>query len=56
MSVSAARIRSDVCPGPPLPMVKPPLFIFISQIGEITAAVPQAKASHSRPLSESSRH
>ena len=49
-------MRCVVWPGPPLPIVKSKPFARIRPIGVTTAAVPQANASRSRPLSASARH
>src|SRR3569833_1496380 len=56
--ISTRCLRSSIATGPAAPplMTKSPLAEHTLPIGEITAAVPQAKASISLPLAASARH
>src|SRR5689334_2627679 len=56
--ISISCLRSPIATGPAAPplMTKSPLAEHTLPIGEITAAVPQAKASFSLPLAASLRH
>src|SRR3974377_2215763 len=56
--MSTSFLRSPMATGPAAPplMRKSPLAEHTLPIGEMTAAVPQAKASFSFPLAASARH
>src|SRR5262249_33033778 len=56
--MSTSCLRRPIATGPAAPplMRKSPLVEHTLPIGEITAAVPQAKASFSLPLAASARH
>src|SRR6185437_16097545 len=56
--MSTSCLRRPMATGPAAPplMTKSPLVEHTLPIGEITAAVPQAKASFSLPLAASLRH
>ena len=56
MSISCLRSPIATGPAAPPPTRKSPLAERTLPIGEITAAVPQAKASFSFPLAASARH